>query len=563
MGAADGEADPAPSGRSPRRGRTPAPALLLALAAVAVTLVVGGEWFQGAGGGQAQDPADARVDLSDPGNELALDRGVEGDGAVQQPNGPPGARSSPGTHPGALAEAPVDADDRSPTCDQEGCAAWRSTVLDHQPMAIADGRLVQIRFEEIIAVEEATGRWLWRHSHDDMRVWDPAEVVTAFHLDDRTLTLAYGTRVRIHAASTGRVLGEVDVAPTHVNDLRRHDGQLIATGRQRGRGERGFRVVGFSDQGEVRFDTDVEQPVREDRPATSTTAPLLAVADDQLVRLDATDGHVRWQEDLDGRQVDGTTLLDPDTGAVSVLSARDGSELFARTRPGAVAAGVRDGVLAITLADRVELFDRDGTALGAVAVAEPARTVIAAAGRRVVVAELPEGGGSDRSTLTVRSGRRAGGSTALPTILPLTTAPLPPGRFASGVDAMRRADGLVLSGPDPRDAWLVDPATASTAPLDLPTAPTPEVVHRDGISLVRDGTRLHVIGAAGDYTVERATQIAAVDPLVLHGVNGTLRLHRGELDGAADQEVTASQLSGRLQAPRRPPLQVSGSALAR
>ena len=548
----------------PRRRLTRTLVRTLGVTAAAVTVVAVGTQLTEGGAPPPADPAQARVDLSDGRSATTPGGDATEEMPGQRAEGPPGARSSPGTHPGALADPPLDGEDRWPTCDTEGCAAWRSTVLDHQPMAIADGRLVQIRFEEIIAVEESTGRWLWRHSHDDMRVWDPAEVVTAFHLDDRTFALAYGTRLRIHAATTGRVLGEVDVHPTRVNDLRRHDGQLIASGRQRGPGQTGFRVIGLSDDGDVRFDAEVEQLVREDRPATSTTAPLLAVIDGALLRLDATDGHVRWTRPLDDRQLDGTTLLDRATGEVSVLSTRDGSTTLTRTRPGAIAAGVRDGVLTVTLEDRVELYDRDGTALGAVPVTEPARTLVATAGRRIVVAELPEEGGADDAVPALRTGRRAGGSTALPTVLPSSTAPLPPDRSPATVTVMRRPDGLVLAGPDPRDAWLADPVSTTAARLELPTARTREVVHRDGVSLVRDGTRLHVVGADGRFTVERATQIAAVDPLVVHGIHGTLRLERGLVDGTVGGRQAPVGLVGEVQAaPRRPPLQRHGLGLAR
>ena len=549
-----------------RRFRPPRLLLpLLLVAAVTTALFTADVGFDGdTTAATGQDPADAPVDLPEAGNAAPGADGVPGTGAGGTDPARRGGQASPGTEPGSAAERPTPTDDRAPSCDTDGCARWRSTVLDHQPILVADGRLVQVRFEEIVAVDEATGRWLWRHSHDDMRIWDPTQVVTAFHLDDRTLALAYGTRVRIHAATTGRVLGEVDLGPTRVTDLRRHDGQLIASGRLRVAGETGLHVAGLNDRGDVRFDTEVAGLLREQRPATSTTAPLLAVADDHLLRLDATDGRTRWRRELGGRQVDGTTLLDPGTGEVVVVSARDGSELLRRTRPGAVAAGVRDGVLAITMPDRVELYDRDGTALGAVAVTEPARAVVAAAGRRIVVAELPEGGASQRTALTVRTGRRAGGSTALPTITAAATVPLPPDRRPDTVEVMRRSDGLVLAGPDPRDAWLVDPATATARPLELPFAPTREVVHRDGISLVRDGTRLHVVGSAGRFTVERATQIATVDPLVVHGVHGTLRLHRDLLDGTTRGRQAPVGPAGELRAaPRQPPLQRHGLGLAR
>ncbi len=435
---------------------------------------------------------------------------------------------SPGTEPGSAAEA-GSAADRGPTCEVAGCALWRSTVLDHRPLLAADGRLVQLGLELLIAVDADTGRWLWQQGHDDPRGVSPPAAISAAHLDERSLVIAYGTRLRIHAVDSGRVRGEVDLAPTQISDLRRHDGQLIATGQVRGADPPRTRVVGLADDGRVRFDTEVEQVLREQAPATGTTAPLLVRTGGDLVRLDATEGSARWRRDASGRRLDGTTLLDPASGEVVVVGTRDGRDLLRLRRPGAVAAGVRDGLLIVTFPDRIELHDRDGIRLGEVPVSDPRHTVVVAAGRRVTVAELP----ADRGGRPlVRSGRRSGGATALPTTTRAATVPVAAGERPAEVSAMRRPDGLLLAGPTPQDAWVVDPVAGSIAPLGLEPAPDAEVVHADGLTLVREGQRVTVIGAAGRVGVARAPQLAATDPLVLHGGAGVLRLDRAPLDGA-------------------------------
>lgn len=441
---------------------------------------------------------------------------------------------SPGTEPGAAAVVPSGSafPPSEPTCDTDGCAIWRSTVLDHRPLLVNDRLAVHLGLELLVAADLDTGRWRWSRGHSDPRGVSPAAALTAYHLDERTLVIAYGHRLRLHAADTGRVLGEVDLSPTQVTDIRRHDGQLVVTGEVRGSDGPRTRVVGLDDAGRVRFDLEVTRPIREQAPAERTTAPLLAIAGGDLVRFDATTGTERWRQTLDGRQVDGTTLLDLDTGEVTVHSTRDGRELLRLVRPGATAAGVRGGVLVVSYADRVELSDRDGTALGDVEVALE-RTVVDTTSRQVIVATLPAGDEADPQP-QVRIGRRTGargGLASLPSVGDVATVPLPPGREPAEVRVMRRADGVVIAGPRADWAWVVDTATAAATRLDLQLLPSSAIGHGQGLTIVRDGQRLTVMGASGSFAVRGVTQVASLDPLLVHGGSGTLLLDRSLVDG--------------------------------
>lgn len=438
---------------------------------------------------------------------------------------------SPGTEPGAVAVVPSGSSfpPSGPSCDTEGCALWRSTVLNQRPLLVNDRAAIHLGLALLIAVDLDTGQWLWRRGHNDPRGVSPAAALTAYHLDDRTLVIAYGHRLRIHAADTGSVVGEVDLAPTQITDIRRHDGQLVVSGRLPDRERPGTRMVGLDDAGRVRFDIEVARPVRQAAPATSTTAPLLAVADGDLIRFDATEGFERWRRVVGRRQVDGTTLLDPITGEVTVVSTRDGQDLLTLERPGAVAAGVRGGVLVVTHPDRVELHDRDGIAVGEVTVAAPERTVIDTTGRFVTVATLPAPGAT-RSQPDIRIGRRASGSVALPSVSSSTSAPLPPGVDPAPVLAMRRPDGLLLAGPEPGWAWVMERLGGEVTDLELTLLPATEVHHGEGLTLLRDGRQVTVLGAGGSFRVRGVTQVASLDPLVLHGGNGTLRLDRTLVD---------------------------------
>ncbi|MFP4311698.1 MAG: hypothetical protein ACLFS9_06910 [Nitriliruptoraceae bacterium] len=438
---------------------------------------------------------------------------------------------SPGTEPGAAAVVPAGSSfpPSAPTCDTEGCALWRSTVLDHRPLLVNDRLAIQLGLSLLIAVEVDTGEWRWARGHNDPRGISPAAALTASYLDDRVLVIAYGHLLRIHAASTGAILAEVDLGPTQITGIRRHDGQLVASGPAGDHDEPAARLIGLDDAGQVRFDVEVERPLRQAAPARTATAPLLAIVDDDLVRLDATDGAVRWRRPLEGRQVDGATLLDPPSGEVTVVDTRDGGDLLTLRRDGAIAAGVRGGVLVITSPDRVELHDREGDPMGEVAVAAPERTIVDTTGRYVTVATLPAPDAAEPRP-TIRTGRRASGGMPLPTVTAATSVPLPPGLDPAPVHAMSRADGLLLAGPDPRWAWVMDRRSGTVATWDLPLLESTEVEHADGLTLLRDGRQVTVLGAGGSFRVRGAPQVASLDPLLLHGGAGTLGLDRTLLD---------------------------------
>jgi len=432
---------------------------------------------------------------------------------------------SPGTEPGAVAVVPSGSSfpPPGPSCDTEGCALWRSTVLDHRPLLVNDHTAVQLGLSLLIGVDLDTGQWLWARGHSDPRGVSPAAALTASHLDDRVLVIAYGHRLRVHAADTGTVLGEVDLGPTRITDIRRHDGQLVVSGPVPDRDS--TRLVGLDDTGQVRFELEVARPIRHAAPARTDTAPLLAVADGDLVRVDASDGSVRWRRAIGARQVDGTTLFEPATGQVTVVGTRDGQDLLTLERPGAVAAGVRGGVLVITHPDRVELHDRGGGAMGEVTVAAPERTVVDTTGRYVTVATLPAAGTAEPRP-TIRTGRRARGGVVLPTVTTSTSVPLPPDAEPAPVLAMNRPDGLFLAGPETGWAWVMDRRYGTVTDLDLPLLPSTEVVHGEGLTLLRDGRQVTVLGAGGSFRVRGVPQVASLDPLLLHGGDGTLRLDR-------------------------------------
>lgn len=519
-----------PRADAPRR-RT----AVLAVAAVAA-VVVGGLALAGAGSTGGDLPG-SPASTTEPTTGAAVASSTTGPGTgtveLSPPAGDPSTTTtwSPGTEPGADAVVPSGSSfpPTAPTCDTEGCALWRSTVLDHRPLLVDDRQAIQLGLDLLIAVDLDTGVWRWSRGHNDPRGVSPAAALTASYLDDTTLVIAYGHQLRLHNADTGRVQAEVDLGPTQITDIRRHDGQLVVSGPTRDRERDGTRLVGLDDTGQVRFDLEVSRPIRQAAPARTTTGPLLAVTGGDLVRIDATDGSVRWRRTIDGRQMDGTTLLDPATGEVTVISTVDGQDLLTLDRRGAIAAGVRGGVLAITFPDRVELHDRVGAPIGEAPVTAPERTVIDATARYVTVATLPEPDATEPRP-TIRTGRRARGGVLLPSVTTSTSVPLPPDLQPAPVLAMRRSDGLVLAGPDAAWAWVMDRRDGTLTDLDLPLLPTTEVEHADGLTLLRDGRQMTVVGAGGSFRAIGVPQVASLDPLLLHSGAGTLRLDRTLVD---------------------------------
>ncbi len=527
-----------PTGSAAHRRRRPLVLTLTAVAASAAALLL---WAVFTDGTLSSWPP-AGPDTEGSAGAEAGEPPAAGTGTVELSAPAPRSETtgpwSPGTEPGAAAVVPNGTafPPDEPTCDAEGCALWRSTVLDQRPLLVNERLGVHLGLELLVAVDIDTGLWRWSRGHNDPRGVSPPAALTASHLDDRTLAIAYGDRVRIHGAETGRVLSELDLAPTQVTDIRRHDGQLVLTGRVRDGDEPRMRMIGLDDTGRIRYDLEVARPIRQQRSTGNGTAPLLAIDDDHLVRYDATSGTERWREALDGRQVDGTTLVDRETGEVTMLGVSDGRELLRLARPGAVAAGVRGGVLIVTFPERIELHDRGGTAIGEVAVV-PARTVVDTTSRQVIVATLPTVGASDPQP-QVRIGRRTGGSGglfSLPTISDTPTVPLPPGEEPVRVGAMRRADGVLIGGPEADWAWVVDTRDATADRLEFPLLPRSEIGHGQGLTIIRNGQQLTIMGAAGSFNVRGVTQIASLDPLVVHGGKGTLRLDRSLVDGRPER----------------------------
>jgi hypothetical protein len=80
-----------------------------------------------------------------------------------------------------------------------------------------------------------------------------------------------------------------------------------------------------------------------------------------------------------------------------------------------------------------------------------------------------------------------------------------------------------------RDAWLVPQGAAQAEPVDVPVGE--RVRHVDGLSVGLRADGLDLGGAGGRVGVRGAVEVLSLDPLLVRGPEGTLRLDRTLLDG--------------------------------
>jgi hypothetical protein len=464
----------------------------------------------GSPAGPVTPPGAGQVELRpdpDLGDLLADDRAVEpGSVAVVTPEDWSAAD-------GSLGRA-------QPTCDVAGCALWRGTlfgdgVLGHH-LAVGARQAVAVRDRLLVAVDLDTGQPRWRVPRPL-----PDRQVDALHVDERVVVVATGTMVTALHPRTGEVRGTSTPLPAVIRGFARFDGQLVALGD----GPDGTLLAGLDERAQVRF-------VRTgslSRLSTAPTGPLLVEQDGVLRRLDATTGTDRWSVPLDGVTRDGLTLLDRAEGRVEVLDPRSGDALLSWSVPGAVAAGVRSGVLVVVTPERLLLVGRDGTVIGEVAGLDPTVSVVTAAGPRVTVVHVPSGGAPPRVEVRQAPGAVSG----LPG--PSDAFDIPGtdvfdgefGRIGRELGATRRRDGLLVA--THRDAWVIPPGGEVAVSVDAPVGE--RVRHVDGLSirLLADGLELG--GAGGRVGVRGAFEVLSLDPLLVRGPEGTLRLDRQLLDG--------------------------------
>jgi hypothetical protein len=469
----------------------------------------------------ATNPVDSEVELPTP---------VQGD----RPS-----LASMGTQPGTAAYAPTgeSRDAREgPTCDREGCAIWRSTAIDQRPLLYEDGLLVHLGGARLVGLDVDTGAWLWDVPHSDPRGIRPAAAFSAVALDRWALAIAYGTRVRIHDPDTGLISGELEVAPVNVSRLSRHDGALVAIGRARG--EDGVHVLGLGEDGTVRWQRQVDEVVRSDGLARR---PLLVRDDDLLVRLDGRTGGGVWLREVGEGEVVTTgqlVVIDGDGGEVRWLDAQDGSVKLTVAARDVRWATAAPELLSIATDSSISVHEPDGTQVNRVGHPRaPAAAVARVAGTTVVA--LPAAPGATDVEGEVQLWDRS--RLASPVVVPI---PRDAPREVASTQEEEPESAVRLEQADHRTVRVVfrdgavdalgDVLTGELGARRVHAAAGEPVLRADGLTFVQvSGAELRIVPdtvGGAPLTVRRATQVAATDPLVVHGGAGALLLDRAALE---------------------------------
>lgn len=505
-----------PASRGNQRSRLVVAGIALAVLLVAGAAVLAGtDRRSGEPGPPGPPPASDEADVARGPGEVELPPGsvlddlLDDEWAVE-----PGSAAVVLAVDGSPTEASPEP--ARPTCDVDGCALWRGTLLGTGPVAIGERQAVTARDGLLVTVDLETGELRWR-------VPQPLRdrQVQALHLDERVVAVATGTTVTVLDPRTGGVRGTSPPLPVTVLRFARFDGQLVGLGS----GPDGMVAVGLDDRAQLRFVRDGAV----DALSTSAATPLLVEHDGHIRRLDATTGSDRWAVPLDGRLRDGLTLLDRTDGSVAVLDPRTGAPLLTLVVPGAVAAGVRSGVLVVVTPDRLMLTRRDGTVVEEVAGLDPTVSVVTATGRRVTVVEVPSGGAEPRVEVRQVPGEASGlpGPSDVYDVPGTDVFSGEMGRIGRELGATRRQDGFLVAST--RAAWLVPSAGEVARSVAAPVGE--RVRHVDGLSvrLLPDG--LDLGGARGRLRVRGAWEVLSLDPFLVRGPQGTLRLDRRLLDG--------------------------------
>lgn len=431
-------------------------------------------------------------------------------------------------------------------CAPPGCQVWRVDDPTGQDVIASDDLVLHMRREDMTAYESATGRVRWRRQTPAYASRNPR--LTAISSHGLAFVHAEGgglmagptpdparvpVRVSVHGAVDGSPRVDVELEPGIVQRAFWVDDRLVVV--VSGVEDPVARTVALTPAGEVawrRADTGVVHHL-------SGADGLLAGGGETVALLDPTDGQVRWQ--VDGRLVARADraeplvvhdtaaqvlrVVDPATGEVGRSLAVDGGRGVVGFGPW-VLVGSGDTVRVLDPATGDVLFSRPDPTPAADAEGHsrqpPGLLRISTAvrsGGRVVVAwgdATTEGGielaihgldGTLHGTVTVPVDAVMGGGIGLHDVsgregvvlVHLTTGAGPEGSIAAvdlqAQEVLGVADGRLIASDD------------------------------DLLAIRRDDG-LSIVGPVGQLQIRHVRDVAALDPLVVHGVGGIMRLDR-------------------------------------
>lgn len=470
------------------------------------------------------------------------DVSADGDVAVPDPDvlGTPDPGAPTGTSAPSLSRM---------ACAPAGCQVWRVDEPSGLDVIASEGLVLHMQREQTTAYDSTTGQVRWRRPTPASASRNPRltavspEGVAFVH--GRTAAPApdpsrWPVRVSIHDPVDGSHRVDVELDPGVVQRLFWVDDRLVVVLADMDRPV--ASTVALTPTGEVawqRTGTGVVWPV-------TGAGGLLADDPETLALIDPTDGRVRWQVDgtlvtrsegaeslvvHDGaaqvlrivtaatgevqRVVDvpaargvvafGPWVLVGSGDTVRVLDPATGHELFTRPDPTPAAEGERDAPLppgllrvsrAVQAGERVVVAWGDATSDAGIELAVHGRDGTLQ-GTVTVPVDAVMGGGIGLHDVAGRDGV---------VLVHLTTGAGPEGSIAA-VDLQARE---VLGVMDGR-----------------------LVASDDDLLAIRQDDGVSIIGPVGRLQVRHVRHVAALDPLVVHGAGGIMRLDRSLAVGDA------------------------------
>lgn len=367
----------------------------------------------------------------------------------------------------------------------DGAITWRTELADGSPMQLyADDAVVVASYQatgewgaRLAAFETATGDPIFDRTYDGWSTVDQVQHIADMLVVDLTVVDDGLTGGRAVVDLAGVVTARRD----EVGLLIRWRNVLLeaTSGEVSGITDRGDRITTWSTEGEW---TDID--------LTGGRVLVRAPSGDIAVH-DIASGSLLWStppDDIVQAQFIGTWVgLTSDDGGMRILDPDDGTTRFRRSgvAPTARVAHLaleRYTVVAWPVADGIELgvYDEDGV--------------------EVVTRDIPD----------------ADAASAWVTLAPVAGEP---DMVQVVADNGRRSTWIALpSGEVPRAAVDEDPR-----PWDRDFG--------DGLLWRSRADELVMEGPAGSLTVEGATEVASVEPLVVHGPDGLARLEPGPVFG--------------------------------
>lgn len=425
-------------------------------------------------------------------------------------------------------------------CEPAGCEVWRVDG-PRERTPVADGEvIVYPGRDELTTYDAGSGEVLWRLDAPGDVALDPRRVAVA---DGRVAIVSAqpgsesgaGTRpgapdaaasavVGVHDAADGEHLYDRSFGPSEIQQMLWADGHLLVRSfYDGGPGWRRTTITALTRDGDVAWEREgVQALLHED-------AGVLVVDGDRVVGIETSDGSERFSAEgrLTSLAEERVLLVSGDRDEVVVIDLDDGGRqrfaVGARVRY-AAPFGPWTGVVTD---DDIRVLDATGEvvlerSLPEAPSASP-RPPWAAVDLGTHVAAVFYDTASDDLAVEVLT---ADGGTAFAVPLRVPSDAAGALRLYRGADDGEQVHLATLDGARTRLVTVDLDARKAIASRRV------DMVHRRGDYLVVSHRgSLEVGGPAGTVQADGVRGVASVDPLVVHGVGGMLRLATGPLTG--------------------------------